>query len=295
MKCKICGAELGIDEKICHECGNPIEEQNPSGTEENNQGEAEWTEAEAEQTEETELTEELEQVEGTELTEELEQVDETELTEEFGEAEQTEELEDGLQEVIPEEQTDLEGIETADDGWEVSKSDEETILKSEMVKETEVEFTSERDEEAEPNQSEIKDTEIINDNGNEKFQEVMADTEKKMESDILEESSQIGQIETGENLGEAVRRLPNQSDSSSLIEESGQPEKSGKKKGIMIGVAAAAVVGIGAFAFTRMSQKDPKDIVIDAFENIYTEGQVNPLEELFGVTQFVELDRKSVV
>ncbi len=289
MKCKICGAELGIDEKICHECGNPIEEQNPSGTEENNQGEAEWTEAEAEQTEETELTEELEQVEGTELTEELEQVDETELTEEFGEAEQTEELEDGLQEVIPEEQTDLEGIETADDGWEVSKSDEETILKSEMVKETEVEFTSERDEEAEPNQSEIKDTEIINDNGNEKFQEVMADTEKKMESDILEESSQIGQIETGENLGEAVRGLPNQSDSSSLIEESGQPEKSGKKKGIMIGVAAAAVVGIGAFAFTRMSQKDPKDIVIDAFENIYTEGQVNPLEELFGVTQFVEL------
>ena len=70
MKCKICGAELGIDEKICHECGNPIEEQNPSGTEENNQGEEEWTEAEAEQTEETELTEELE---------------------------------DGLQEVIPEE------------------------------------------------------------------------------------------------------------------------------------------------------------------------------------------------
>lgn len=256
MKCKICGAELGIDEKICHECGNPIEEQNPSGTEENNQGEEEWTEAEAEQTEETELTEELE---------------------------------DGLQEVIPEEQTDLEGIETADDGWEVSKSDEETILKSEMVKETEVEFTSERDEEAEPNQSEIKDTEIINDNGNENFEEVMADTEKKMESDILEESSQIGQIETGENLGEAVRGLPNQSDSSSLIEESGQPEKSGKKKGIMIGVAAAAVVGIGAFAFTRMSQKDPKDIVIDAFENIYTEGQVNPLEELFGVTQFVEL------
>lgn len=57
----------------------------------------------------------------------------------------------------------------------------------------------------------------------------------------------------------------------------------------MIGVAAAAVVGIGVFAFTRMSQKDPKDIVIDAFENIYTEGQVNPLEELFGVTQFVEL------
>ncbi len=47
MKCKICGAELGIDEKICHECGNPIEEQNPSGTEENNQGEEEWTEAEA--------------------------------------------------------------------------------------------------------------------------------------------------------------------------------------------------------------------------------------------------------
>lgn len=67
-----------------------------------------------------------------------------------------------------------------------------------------------------------------------------------------------------------------------------EPEKPKKKTGIIIGVAAAAVVAVGAFAFIRMSQKDPKEVVITAFENIYTDDQVEPLEELFGISQFTE-------
>ena len=51
---------------------------------------------------------------------------------------------------------------------------------------------------------------------------------------------------------------------------------------------AAAAVAAGAFAFARTSQKDPKEVVIDAFETIYTEDQVNPFEELFGISQFAE-------
>lgn len=67
-----------------------------------------------------------------------------------------------------------------------------------------------------------------------------------------------------------------------------EPEKPKKKTGIIIGVAAAALVAVGAFAFIRMSQKDPKEVVITAFENIYTDDQVEPLEELFGISQFTE-------
>ena len=31
MKCNVCGAELGVEEKVCHECGNPVSTQEPSG------------------------------------------------------------------------------------------------------------------------------------------------------------------------------------------------------------------------------------------------------------------------
>ena len=46
------------------------------------------------------------------------------------------------------------------------------------------------------------------------------------------------------------------------------------------GAAAVIVVGGGVFAFTQMSEGDPKETVIKAFENIYTEGQTDPLEEI---------------
>lgn len=61
-------------------------------------------------------------------------------------------------------------------------------------------------------------------------------------------------------------------------------------KGVIIGVAAAAAVaaGAGAFAFMAMNREDPKEVVIHAFENIYTKDQKKPLEELFGISDFAE-------
>lgn len=64
------------------------------------------------------------------------------------------------------------------------------------------------------------------------------------------------------------------------------PKKKPAGKIAAIAVAAAAVIGIGAFAVVKMTEKDPKEVVIAAFENIYTEDQVSPLEELFGVSGF---------
>ncbi|MCI8518176.1 MAG: zinc ribbon domain-containing protein [Hungatella sp.] len=68
-----------------------------------------------------------------------------------------------------------------------------------------------------------------------------------------------------------------------------EPEKPKKKTGLIIGIVAAAAVVTalaGVFAFTRLFAKDPKEVVIAAFENIYTEEQRNPMEELFGLSQF---------
>lgn len=73
-----------------------------------------------------------------------------------------------------------------------------------------------------------------------------------------------------------------------VMENTAQPEKKGGKKGVIIGAAAAAVVAAGAFAFVKMNAEDPKEVVISAFENIYTENQVNPVEELFGTAQFAK-------
>lgn len=53
-------------------------------------------------------------------------------------------------------------------------------------------------------------------------------------------------------------------------------------------LAAAVVAGGGIFAATRLLEKDPKEVVISAFENIYTEDQVKPMEELFGLSKFQE-------
>lgn len=63
-----------------------------------------------------------------------------------------------------------------------------------------------------------------------------------------------------------------------------------KKNGKKIAVAAAAVIVAGGavFAAVKLREKDPKDIVIAAFENIRTEDQVNPNEELFGISAFRE-------
>ena len=53
-------------------------------------------------------------------------------------------------------------------------------------------------------------------------------------------------------------------------------------------VAAVAIIVIAALAYVKMNAKDPKQVVIDAFKNVYTEGQVFPFEELFGFNEFAE-------
>ena len=53
-------------------------------------------------------------------------------------------------------------------------------------------------------------------------------------------------------------------------------------------VAIAAVIAIAALAYMKMNTKDPKQVVIDAFENVFPEGQVYPSEELFGLKDFAE-------
>ena len=53
-------------------------------------------------------------------------------------------------------------------------------------------------------------------------------------------------------------------------------------------VAIAAVIAVAALAYVKMTTKDPKQVVIDAFENVFPEGQVYPSEELFGLKDFAE-------
>lgn len=71
------------------------------------------------------------------------------------------------------------------------------------------------------------------------------------------------------------------------------PKKKPVGKIAAIAAAAAAVVGIGAFAMVKLTEKDPKEVVIAAFENIYTEDQVKPMEELFGVSGFAEFSQEA--
>ncbi len=68
------------------------------------------------------------------------------------------------------------------------------------------------------------------------------------------------------------------------------PEPKKKKTGLIIGAAVAAVAVIGAAVFA-MNREDPKEVVINAFETVYTEDQVKPMEELFGFSQFAEASR----
>ena len=63
-------------------------------------------------------------------------------------------------------------------------------------------------------------------------------------------------------------------------------EMTKKMKMAAVGAAAVAVVGGGVFAYTRLAGGDPKETVIQAFENVYTEGQTDPMEELFGLSEF---------
>ncbi len=69
----------------------------------------------------------------------------------------------------------------------------------------------------------------------------------------------------------------------------GQPESGGKNKKIVpILIGGAAVLAVGAFAAVKMTEKDPKEVVIGAFEKIYETEKPMPVEELFGVSGFAD-------
>lgn len=53
-------------------------------------------------------------------------------------------------------------------------------------------------------------------------------------------------------------------------------------------IAVLAVVSIGALACVKLTARDPKQVVIDAFEHVWTEEQSIPSEELFGRKAFAE-------
>lgn len=54
-------------------------------------------------------------------------------------------------------------------------------------------------------------------------------------------------------------------------------------------LAAAGAVLAAAVAVTGCAKKkDPKEVVIEAFENVYTDDQVKPMEEIFGLSELGE-------
>lgn len=57
---------------------------------------------------------------------------------------------------------------------------------------------------------------------------------------------------------------------------------------LAVAVVILAVVSVGALAFVKWSVKDPKEVVIQAFENIWPKDQVLPSEEMFGFKEFSE-------
>lgn len=115
------------------------------------------------------------------------------------------------------------------------------------------------------------------------FAENPADETAKKESEAFGETPEGGAEKT-EHEG------PKAAETAGLVKEAepdapalvpAVPERKAGKKW-MAGAAAAAVVAVAGIAFWQMNQKDPKDIVIDAFKGVAAEGQTNPGEEIFG-------------
>ena len=57
---------------------------------------------------------------------------------------------------------------------------------------------------------------------------------------------------------------------------------------LTIVIAILAAVSVGALAFVKLTAKDPKQVVIEAFENIWPQDQTLPSEELFGLKALAE-------
>ena len=88
----------------------------------------------------------------------------------------------------------------------------------------------------------------------------------------------------GETAAETSDVLP--AETVAAFSEAPVPEKPAKsKKGTIIAIVAAivvAIVGISAFAIMNTKTADPKQVVLDAFKTVNPEGEISPMEELFG-------------
>jgi len=90
--------------------------------------------------------------------------------------------------------------------------------------------------------------------------------------------------ETAAETAETSDVLP--AETVAAFSEAPVPEKPAKsKKGTIIAIVAAivvAIVGISAFAIMNTKTADPKQVVLDAFKTVNPEGEISPMEELFG-------------
>ena len=68
------------------------------------------------------------------------------------------------------------------------------------------------------------------------------------------------------------------------------PIKEGKKfnKAVACVIAAVVVIAVAALAALKLTAKDPKEVVITAFENVFPDDAVSPTEELFGASEFTK-------
>ena len=82
--------------------------------------------------------------------------------------------------------------------------------------------------------------------------------------------------EAGGGIGEAL----------SAVEKEAPVKPKPIGKAVAALAVAAVLICVGIFAFLKMTEKDPKEVVIQAFENVYVDGQVKPMEELFGFSEF---------
>ena len=103
------------------------------------------------------------------------------------------------------------------------------------------------------------------------------------------------QAETAE--AAADQAAPTQARTESAAQAPAAPAEPQPKKGFVKVLAAvvilAAVIAVAALAYVKLNEKDPKQVVIDAFENVYTKDQVFPAEELFGTKEFAEAAGKT--
>lgn len=76
------------------------------------------------------------------------------------------------------------------------------------------------------------------------------------------------------------------------IPEGSAPGKKYRKILIAV-IAAAAVLSVGALAYVKMTARDPKEVVIEAFENVFPKDQIYPMDEIFGLKEMAEASART--